>query len=65
MNWICGHGRPLADEATGALLYPLVPHEPLHVVQLTSWTKAQPRELPTPGGGSVTRWLTRDGASPA
>lgn len=62
LNWICGHGRPFSDEETRALLDPLPPHAPLHVVHLTSWTKSRPHDLATPLGGTVTRWLTRDGA---
>jgi len=64
LNWCCGHGLPALDEATGLLVHPHAPHEPLHVVHMTSASKRSAHDLATTSGGTVRRTLLRD-AGPA
>jgi hypothetical protein len=63
-NWACSRGLPAVDEASGLLVDPCLPHDPLGLVHMTWNAKEGDHLLPTTGGGTRLRSLRYPGMEP-
>ena len=55
-NWLCVHALPALDPATGRLVDPMMPHEPLSVIHMAGGMKATIAMPITTGGAINTRF---------